>query len=80
MIEKNIGNIDRVLRLWIGCGLGLWAFMQPSINGIEWFVIGTSIALILNGVFSRCYLWWVLDINTYQSAGDGGEAAPLACS
>jgi len=32
-----------------------------------------SVALILNGVFSRCYLWYVLDFNTCRS---GREDCP----
>jgi hypothetical protein len=79
MIEKNIGNIDRIMRLIIGLSLGVWATLQPSINAIEWFVIGISIALIVNGVFSRCYLWWVLDLNTRESESKG-DLNRLVCS
>jgi hypothetical protein len=79
MIEKNVGNIERIMRLFIGPSLGLWASMQPSINAIEWFVIGISIALIINGVFSRCYFWWVLDRNTRESERKG-DLNRLVCS
>ena len=65
-IEQNLGNIERVLRLAAGIAFGLWAFSQPTLNGIEWFVTAVCIALILNGVFGRCYLWYVLDINTCE--------------
>ncbi len=64
MIERNLGNIERILRLMAGLLLGAWAIAQPALNGVEWFVIVISLALILNGVFQRCYLWFVLDINT----------------
>ncbi len=64
MIEKNLGNIERLLRLFTGLFLAGWALSQPVLNGIEWFVIVISVALILNGVFQRCYLWYVLDIDT----------------
>ena len=70
MIERNLGNIERVVRLIAGVALLVWAVMQPMLNGIEWFVMFISVALILNGVFSRCYLWYVLDINTCR---DGVE-------
>ena len=63
-IERNLGNVERIVRLVLG-GFLLWlAVTSPSLNGIEWFVAIISTALILNGVFSRCYLWYVLDINT----------------
>ena len=64
MIERNIGNIERVVRLALGLLLAGWAFQQPAMNGVEWFVVVISVALILNGVFSRCYLWYVLELNT----------------
>jgi hypothetical protein len=69
MIERNLGNIERVVRLLIGVGFGVWALMQPQLNGIEWLVIMTSVALILNGIFSRCYVWYLFDVNTNKKAG-----------
>lgn len=70
MIEKNIGNIERVLRILAGLALGSWFLVQPHLNGIEWFIFAVSIMLILNGVFSRCYLWFVLDVNTTRRNGE----------
>jgi len=64
VIEKNLGNVERVLRLLTGIGLLIWAFNQHSMNAIDWFVAIVSLFLILNGIFSRCYLWYVLEINT----------------
>ena len=69
MIERNLGNVERVSRLLFGVIFATWAFSQPVLNGVEWFVIVISIALILNGIFSRCYLWYVLDLNTYDDSG-----------
>lgn len=67
MIDRNIGNVERLLRLAMGLGLAVWAYQQNALNGVEWFVVVISVALILNGIFSRCYLWYVLDINTDSS-------------
>ncbi|MBU3069026.1 DUF2892 domain-containing protein [Aestuariicella sp. G3-2] len=64
MIEKNIGNIERIFRVLFGVILAAWAAIQPDLNGIEWFVLVISLMLVLNGVFSRCYFWYILDINT----------------
>ncbi|MFK7976993.1 MAG: DUF2892 domain-containing protein [Halioglobus sp.] len=64
MIEKNLGNAERLLRLVFGVLLGGWLLAQPDTNGIDMFVGAVVVALILNGIFSRCYLWYVLDINT----------------
>jgi hypothetical protein len=70
MIDRNLGNIERVIRLFVGIVFAAWALLQPSMNVIEWFVVGISLALILNGIFSRCYVWYVLDINTRDTHGD----------
>lgn len=67
MIERNLGNVERVIRLLLGLTFAAWAFSQPVLNGVEWFVTIISLALILNGIFSRCYLWYVLDLNTHKN-------------
>jgi hypothetical protein len=71
MIERNLGNVERVSRLFAGLLFGAWSLSQPSLNAVEWFVMIISTFLILNGVFSRCYLWYVLDISTsHEQSGD----------
>jgi hypothetical protein len=65
MIERNIGNAERIVRLFFGLIFGAWALMQPAMNSfVEWFIIIFSVSLMLNGIFSRCYLWYLLDVNT----------------
>jgi hypothetical protein len=64
MIEKNLGNLERSVRLLAGLVLAWWTLQQPTMNGVEVFVAIVSLFLILNGVFSRCYLWYILDINS----------------
>ena len=66
-IERNLGNVERVIRLLLGAWLLVVAITSPGLNGIEWFVGVISIFLVLNGIFSRCYLWYVLDIDTHKS-------------
>ena len=78
MIEANLGNIERVLRLIGGILLFGWALSQPYMNGIEWFVVIISVMLMLNGIFSRCYLWFILDINSCQA--DVKDCRSSTCS
>lgn len=73
MIERNLDNAERVVRLLLGLVFGGWAVAQPSLNGVEWFVMIIALALILNGIFSRCYLWYILDINTHEKHGDASS-------
>ena len=67
MIERNLGNMERIVRLLAGLLFLVWAVSRPHLNGVEWFVIVVSCCLVMNGIFSRCYLWYVLDINTCKS-------------
>ena len=69
MFEKNLGNIERVLRLIMGVFFIGWALTQPTMNGIDWFVAIVSLMLILNGIFSRCYVWYMLELDTRKSQG-----------
>ena len=64
MIERNLGNIERIVRLALSVLLFAWVSAQPYITLTEWFVTGIGLCLMLNGIFSRCYLWYVLDLNT----------------
>jgi hypothetical protein len=66
--ERNPGNIERVVRLLFGLALGGWALTQSHTNGVDWFVTAVALSLILIGVFSRFYLWFLLDVNTHEKA------------
>lgn len=67
MIERNIGNAERIVRFCFGLIFGFWALTQPAMNTfVEWFVIVVAVSLMLNGIFSRCYLWYLLDVNTSE--------------
>lgn len=77
MIERNIGNAERIVRLLLAFAFGGWVLLQPSINAGEWVLIALFIMLVLNGIFSRCYLWYLLDVNTHEKPG--GAATGKAC-
>ena len=64
MIERNLGNVERVVRLIIAAIFMVWATNQHSMNGIEIMVVVIAVLLMLNGLFSRCYFWYFLDLNT----------------
>ena len=78
MIDRNIGNVERLLRLAMGMALAIWAYQQNALNAVEWFVVVVSVALVLNGIFSRCYLWYVLDIDT-SSRGERNCQPDYTC-
>lgn len=71
MIEKNLGNIERVVRALMGLGLIVWAVIfQSNMPLVEWFALITATMLLLNGIFSRCFIWYVLDINSCKDSPD----------
>ena len=75
MFEKNLGNIERIIRALMGIGLIVWAFVfQASMSLVEWFAVVVAVMLVLNGIFSRCFIWYVLDVNTCKATGADGEA------
>ena len=68
MFERNLGNIERAVRFLFGIGFAVWAFSQSYMNPIEWFVVAVSLMLMLNGIFSRCFIWWMLGLNTFKTS------------
>ena len=72
MNEQNLGLIERAIRLLLGCGLGLWILMQPALGAVEWVASIAAIFLVLNGIFGRCYLWLLLDLNTCEQREKNG--------
>ncbi len=70
MIERNLGNVERVVRLIFGVILALWLLQQPSYTIADIMAGVVALFLILNGIFSRCYLWYVLDISSAESPSD----------
>lgn len=76
VIERNLGNIERVIRLLLGLLFLGWVLTRQDANWVDLFVTIISVALILNGVFARCYLWFILDVNTCDNdKGDHSAAA-----
>ena len=76
MIERNLGNVERLIRLAGGLLFLVWSLNQPALRFTEYFVMVVATALILNGVFSRCYLWYVLDIKTCERDGKDCDTQP----
>jgi len=76
LIERNLGNVERLVRLAGGLLFLVWSLNQPALRFTEYVVMVVATALILNGVFSRCYLWYVLDINTCERSNGRCDSRP----
>ncbi|GBC85637.1 hypothetical protein HRbin11_02087 [bacterium HR11] len=64
----NVGGVERVIRILIGIGLFLLAFL--ALDGTARWVVG-AIALVplATGIAKFCPLWAVLGINTCRVKG-----------
>ena len=71
MIERNLGNLERVIRLISGVVLVALALMAPTLTLTEIFISFFGLTLVLNGIFSRCYVWYIFNLNTAENAKPG---------
>lgn len=60
-MEKNVGGIDRVVRIVVGAALIAWILLA---SGPVWAWIG--IVPLLTGLFNFCPLYRLIGINTCQ--------------
>jgi hypothetical protein len=70
-IEKNVGDMDRVLRILIGIGLMLVVPLGLAGPGASWTVFGLAgLAVLLTGVFRVCITYKLLRISTAKRRAD----------
>lgn len=60
-MEKNVGGIDRILRIVVGAALIAWVLLA---SGPVWAWIG--IVPLLTGLFNFCPVYRLIGINTCQ--------------
>ncbi|MEM1154459.1 MAG: DUF2892 domain-containing protein [Pseudomonadota bacterium] len=75
MIEKNLGKNQRIIRLLAGGALLAWVLHRQDIDPFATVAFIVGVALILNGIFSRCYLWHSLALDSCRCRGDNDERA-----
>jgi len=71
MIERNLGNTERVLRLIGAILLTAWAAARDNHDVLTPVALLIAAALTLNFLFSRCYLWAVLGLKSCGSSENG---------
>lgn len=74
LFEKNVGTIDRSLRL--GAGIGLIVGGVFSLTGLLSYVaVLVGFVMLVTGFLSTCALYSILGINTLGKKG-GASLAP----
>ena len=63
-MARNVGPEDRVVRIVVGLGLGLLAYLQvlPRIPTIIMAVL--AVYFVLSGLLARCLFYKLADIDT----------------
>ncbi len=65
MLKKNMGTIDRILRLVLGVVLlGAW-YLYPDMSGRNWLLIG--IIPLVTALISSCPLYSIFGWSTCPS-------------
>ncbi|MBN2630640.1 MAG: DUF2892 domain-containing protein [Rhodobacteraceae bacterium] len=62
MLKKNVGGIDRILRIGVGLALIAGFFLNSGGTNSWLYLIG--IVPLLTGIFQTCALYTLLGINT----------------
>jgi len=81
-MDRNVGLEDRVVLIVLGLGLALLGYLQvlPPIASIVLYVLAAY--LVLSGLFARCVLYKVVDVDTsiqeqpYSSTDDRAGLRP----
>ncbi len=74
MIERNLGKIERTVRLIGAVILTAWAAGRDSHDLFTFIALFIAAALLLNFFFSRCYLWALLGLNS--CSGNERDSSP----
>lgn len=62
MLAKNVGSIDRILRIIVGLVVLSLFFIYPDASWRYWTLIG--IVPLLTGLFSTCPLYSIFGMST----------------
>jgi hypothetical protein len=76
MINRNLGTLERMLRLGVAVLLTGWLLARDSHDLLSVLAGIAALALFANAIFSRCYLWALLGINSCDPEDEHCGAPP----
>lgn len=76
MIKRNLGTVERAVRLLLALVLAGWLIAREQHDLLSLLAGLAVAALLLNAIFSRCYLWALLGIDTCRRDDDQCGAPP----
>ena len=63
-MDRNVGPEDRVVRIVVGLGLAVLAYLQVLPPIASYVLYALAAYLVLSGLFARCPLYKVVDVDT----------------
>ena len=64
---RNVGSIDKIIRLIVGIALSVWGFFFAGIGTTVGIIAGiVGVVLILTGLLNFCPLFKVLGISSFR--------------
>ena len=63
-MARNVGPEDRVVRIVVGLGLAVLAYLQVLPPIASYVLYALAAYLVLSGLFARCPLYKVVDVDT----------------
>lgn len=69
-MTKNMGTIDRALRLTVAAALAIAAFTLPALQGsaLQWVALGIAVVFAATSAISFCPLYTMLGLKTRSDA------------
>ena len=62
---KNVGSIDKIIRLVLGFGLGVWALLGLGLgSSLSYIALAVGVVLIATALLSFCPLFRMLGISS----------------
>lgn len=75
VIPKNLGSIERAIRLLLAALLMLWVWQGDGSSAAEAAAVLAACALVWNAIFGSCYLWRWLGLNSTSDEGSQPTAS-----
>ena len=64
MLEKNMGNIDRAIRIIVGIAALVAFFMMPTGAVLHWIFLAVGVIFIGTSLVSSCPIYTIFGLRT----------------
>ena len=65
-MKKNVGSIDKVIRLLIAVLLGVLVYMKVITGTLAYVFLGLAVVFFVTSLISFCPIWMAFGINTWK--------------